>query len=405
VPVESSGIGFGALPAEAAGLLSGIDLLGGQASMQQLVPMLRSRRLLVPISRDFDLARRYDADPPELAWSVLAEQVGIEFDEAGGLLISVTDSAPDTAALIANRLVADLETLNETLRRSSASMRRDYLEGRLERVVSDLEAATDSMRAFQETHRVLSVEEEARAQVQMLGSLIGELISIEVERDVLAGTSGPEHPRVQQLDRTVEALRVEIERLAGHGSGESGEEDAGDVGADPELTRLDGEGSDGDRGASAAVATALDERIAGVLPRLSDLPQLGQRYYHLLQEVALQQKIFEVLVQQLELARMNEEWEAPAFQVLDPAVPPPLRSFPKRKSLLLLVTCLGFAAALALAVAAELAERTLASSRQDDPAGRASAELLDAIEGLPLVGGRIGRWRRQDDDPVMDQGA
>jgi uncharacterized protein involved in exopolysaccharide biosynthesis len=65
------------------------------------------------------------------------------------------------------------------------------------------------------------------------------------------------------------------------------------------------------------------------------------QYLRLRREVEIQNTVFTMLTNEYEKARIEEARDTPVVQVLDPAVPPNLRSRPKRKLLVLVGVLLG----------------------------------------------------------------
>jgi tyrosine-protein kinase Etk/Wzc len=109
------------------------------------------------------------------------------------------------------------------------------------------------------------------------------------------------------------------------------------------------------------------------------VPQPGLESVRRLRDVKYYEAIFDVLVRQLELARLDEAKEGAVIQVVDPAVPPEKKSFPKRSLIILSGTAAGFTFGLMFA----LLQGGLARI-QHNPATR---------DKLTLLGGSI--WMRK----------
>ena len=60
------------------------------------------------------------------------------------------------------------------------------------------------------------------------------------------------------------------------------------------------------------------------------LTQAGLEYVRKLRDVKYYETIFDILARQFEIAKLDEAREGAMVQVVDPAVPPDRRSFPKR---------------------------------------------------------------------------
>jgi uncharacterized protein involved in exopolysaccharide biosynthesis len=74
----------------------------------------------------------------------------------------------------------------------------------------------------------------------------------------------------------------------------------------------------------------------GAFIALSDAPTVGLEYGRLRRDALIQQKVFELLTQQLELAKIEEAKDDITFQVIDQAIPPEKRIKPKRTQNVLL---------------------------------------------------------------------
>jgi uncharacterized protein involved in exopolysaccharide biosynthesis len=107
------------------------------------------------------------------------------------------------------------------------------------------------------------------------------------------------------------------------------------------------------------------------------VPQARLEYVRRLRDVKYYEAIFDVLARQLELARLDEAKEG-AFQIVDPAVPPEKKSFPKRGVIIMSGTAAGFTFGLMFA----LLQGGLARM-QHNPATR---EKLTQLRGLIWMG-------------------
>ncbi len=71
----------------------------------------------------------------------------------------------------------------------------------------------------------------------------------------------------------------------------------------------------------------------------NQFPELSVQYIRLKRELETQQAIYALLTEQLELALLMEAKDTPSLQILDEAVPPIKRAWPKR-SLIVIMTAL-----------------------------------------------------------------
>ena len=64
-------------------------------------------------------------------------------------------------------------------------------------------------------------------------------------------------------------------------------------------------------------------------------------YVRKLRDVKYYETIFDILARQFELAKLDEAKEGAIIQVVDPAIPPDKRSFPKRTLIVIVATFVG----------------------------------------------------------------
>ncbi|HEX9220559.1 MAG TPA: GNVR domain-containing protein, partial [Gemmatimonadaceae bacterium] len=86
-------------------------------------------------------------------------------------------------------------------------------------------------------------------------------------------------------------------------------------------------------------------------------PQLGFEEGRLRRQVDLRQQVFLTLSREYETARIEEVNDTPVITVIDAAVPPPERSKPRRKVIVLLALCLGGILGVSWALGAEYIDR------------------------------------------------
>ena len=105
---------------------------------------------------------------------------------------------------------------------------------------------------------------------------------------------------------------------------------------------------------------------------LAEIPQLTIRYTQLTTDVALQERIAELLTGLYEEARIKEQKDTPTIAVLETAYPPEIKYRPRR----VLIVGLTFACSVALAVFLALFADYLADLRRSSPA---DFELLNQV--------------------------
>jgi len=304
----------GGLAAALSGQLGGLAALAGatlgaSTNAELMVGMLESRTVTDRIIDRYDLLKVYDQDLRIDAQEKLLGNLDASVDKNSGILtVSVDDHDPQRAAELANAFVAELDQLSRHLNLTEASRQRAFLEARLVEVNSDLAVAEDALRAFQEKHGTIQVDEQAKSIIDLMGQLKGQLMAAQVELGVTQRFASANSSEVDRLRTQIAEIQARIRAM------ERGEGDraAGDI----------------------------------FLPTQA-IPDLGLRYARLLREVKVQETVFELLTQQYEMTKMEEARDAPTIQLLDAAVVPERFSKPKR--MLIVVFC-GFASLFAVSV-------------------------------------------------------
>ena len=85
----------------------------------------------------------------------------------------------------------------------------------------------------------------------------------------------------------------------------------------------------------------------------------GIEYIRKYRDVKYYQAVFDLLAKQYEAAKLDEAREGPIIQVVDPAVAPDKKSFPKRSMIVLLVTFAALTISILWALISDRWERLL----------------------------------------------
>ena len=77
-----------------------------------------------------------------------------------------------------------------------------------------------------------------------------------------------------------------------------------------------------------------------ILPK-GKVPQAGIEYIRRIRDVKYNETVFEILARQFEVAKLDEAKQGALIQVVDPAIPPDRRSFPRRGLIVIMATFVG----------------------------------------------------------------
>jgi uncharacterized protein involved in exopolysaccharide biosynthesis len=180
----------------------------------------------------------------------------------------------------------------------------------------ELAKAELSLKETEEKTGIIQLDNQSRVMLQAYAELRSEVAAKQVQVQSMRSFATPENP---DLIRAQEELRA----------------------LEAQLTRFE-------RGQGGHSPTDL---------ALAKVPGAGLEYIRKLREVKYEEALFELLAKQYEAARIDEARDASVIQVLDKAVVPEKKSWPKRSLIVLAVTLFALFVAVFLAFAREQLER------------------------------------------------
>jgi tyrosine-protein kinase Etk/Wzc len=313
----------------AAALTSQLSSLGGMAALaggslglknpnDLYVGMLKSRTVEDAMVQHFGLMEEYRVRFPSDARKDFEKHATVDGSGKDGLIhISVEARSPDRAAELANGFVDQFRGLSEHLAITEASQRRLFFERQLQQAKDSLANAEEALKQTEQTTGVFQLDSQARALIESAASLRAEIAAREVQIQGMQTYATGENAALVQAQREVEGLRAQLAKLGGSESGGSGEL---------------------------------------MLPK-GRVPEAGLEYVRKLRDVKYNETIFDILARQFELAKLDEAKQGALVQVVDSAVPPDKRSFPKRTLIVVGATVLGFFIAVFLALVHAALER------------------------------------------------
>jgi tyrosine-protein kinase Etk/Wzc len=234
--------------------------------------ILRSRSVHEQVVQHFDLRRRYHVKTNEQAIRQLRDRVKVRLANDGTISVSVEDRNARSAAEIANAFLSELDRYTQRFRSARARRARLFLERRVNESEVALRTAERQLGIYQQRRGTVVLPPETRAAADAAANLMAQKATAEVELELAREYASSRSEVVQQLEARVRELRRQVGSLP-----------AG--------------------------------QIAGA---------------NLVREVAIQQQVFALLTAQLEEARIREAMDTSTIQILDIAVPPDHRSWPRR---------------------------------------------------------------------------
>ena len=310
LPPQESSSNLSSMLGNMEGLASLAGISSGNSSGALYVGMLKSRTIADKIVDQFDLMTVYDQEYRVEMYEELGKVVSVSLGGDDGIIaISVEDENPEQAAQIVNAYVGELKKLNVKINLNSASRERLFLKDRLSKVTTELHEAEENLKNFQEKSEAISLDDQARMSIEAIATLRGNLALQEVELAVLLSSQTEQSPQVKEIREGIAQLKNQVVLLERSPKGATVEDDI-------------------------------------FLPT-SAVPELGIRYARLLRALKIQEKLYELLTQQYEMAKITEAKNISTIQVLDHGVVADKKSKPNRGLIVILATfSAGFLAVL-----------------------------------------------------------
>ncbi len=234
----------------------------------------------------------------EIGRKKLSSKVNVKTSPEGIISVTVELNDRHLAADVANALVSELDKINKDKSTSRAKNSRIYIENQLKLTEKKLKKASEDLVHFQERYKAISLEEQTKTAIEKAGELKGKILAKNVELGVALQTMKPDNVNIVQLKKEIEELERQYNYLQ-----------YGD-------------------------SLKLENQKEFYIP-FADVPEVGLELANLMREVKVQETVWELLNQQYYHAKIQEARDTPTIQVLDEAVPPELRTKPKRKLLVL----------------------------------------------------------------------
>ena len=250
--------------------------------------------MLSPVVEDavidrFHLTTLYHQTHRSLMRKELESNTQILADGKTGIIsVSVTDPNPERAADIANGIVEAFEQFSSQLAITDASRRRLYFERQVTETRATLNKDEDTLRNTSAQTGMLVPEGTARALIGYEAQLREQLAAKTVELQSLKVYLSDDNPQVQVAEREVASLRQQADQLS---------------------TKNSASPSDYSNAFASSASLA---------------------YARNLRDVKTDETLYELLLKNLELAKLDEAREGNVIQVVSSAAPPDMKNGPHR---------------------------------------------------------------------------
>lgn len=223
--------------------------------------------------------------------NIVNKTVSIGNDAKSGLItISAETMDANLSAQITNSYIEHLTRFaNEPQRKKLL-----FLSEQLAQVTKDLNEAQESLKKFQDENKMFTLEEYAKSIVERMTKLQTEKFSTEVS--------------MQTQDRLMQSF-----------------------GSMPELIKLEAL-----KVAEATRIKAISDEITVTQTAMESLPKLALDFARLRVALSVKEKLFTMITEQHELAKIAIADESAAFDIIDSPLVPELKSKPKRATMVIL---------------------------------------------------------------------
>jgi capsule polysaccharide export protein KpsE/RkpR len=351
MPPDAVGGGSMGMAAMAAGMAdkagglgtAAADLLGFKSSGALFVAILKSRTVQDRLIDRFDLQKVYGCRYRVTTRKILTERTDISEDRKSGVItIELTDRERDRAQQIAKAYVDELNRVVSASAMSSAARERGFIEERMAEVKQEMDGSARALAEFSSENNTIDLKEQAKAMVDVVATVQGQLIAAQSEMKGLQSIYTEDNFRIRSAKAQISELNRQLKALDG--------DLVGAKASSPEY------------------------------PTIRQLPGLGVTYEDLYRRNKIADAVYEALVQQFELSKIEEAKDTPKVQMLDLPERPEIKSFPPRT--LILAGCLGLS--LLFACGWVIAFEQWHEIEDGDPGKRLVREMAGTIRRHPI---------------------
>jgi tyrosine-protein kinase Etk/Wzc len=269
------------------------------------IGLLNSRPIADTLILRFGLAKAYHAKNMTAARTMLKDNTKIASEKSSFIAVAVTDRDKNRAAAIANAYTEQLRVLTTSLALTEASQRRLFYEEQLKYAKEALITAELDFQQVQQRKGLVQLDAQAKSLILAIADLRAEIAARTVQLQALRSYSTENNPAVRLAETQLASLSAESSQLEQR-KASSGSPDVG----------------------------------------LQDVARAGVEYLRAEHEMQYRQVVFDLLLKQYDAARLDEAKDAAVIQVVEPAIPPDLKSSPHRAQIVLGFTVFGFLLAL-----------------------------------------------------------
>jgi uncharacterized protein involved in exopolysaccharide biosynthesis len=268
----------------------------------------------------------------------------------GLIRLSVTDGDPRRAAELANGWVEEYRRLTATLAVTEAAQRRLFFEREVSGARQDLASAEENLKQTEQRTGVLNIDGQSRAMIASAAVLRAQLAAKQVEIRAMREFAAAQNPDLVRAQQELSGIESQL----------------------------------------AAMDVASDRPDGDLAMPKGNVTQAGLDYERAMREVKYREAIYELLMRQYEVARVDEARQGALVQIVDPALVPDRPISMYRIWMVLGALLCALPLGLLAARVAEAAETLFRIRRQAGSWAEALAEAWgEANNGVTARAGRV----------------
>ena len=309
--------------AEVVSVTGGLNLPVLVTPSDVYAKMLASHTIAESIINKFQLMSLYETANFDETYEVLMSNSDFGVTAEGLVTVSAEDKSPQLAADLANAFVAMLDSVNRNIAGQRAKHNKNFIETRLSQVKQELDSSRKVFERFQIENKAVDFEQQTRLVTERAIDLKIRQAQAELEVEMAALELGRGNPKLVELKNRSRIIAKQ-------------------------LSRLENENRD-----SSFFSVPM-----------SAIPALRGKYEILYSQVKVNEKLYEILLEQRELSKIQLSENSPTISVLDQARVPSIRSRPQRTLIVVASFVFSLIMAIFMAATAEYFERLRKSSPQ-----------------------------------------
>lgn len=264
--------------------------------------LLRSRTINEPIINKFNLIKYFKKDYIDETIKVLDDVVDIR-ENFGIIEISVTLKDPELAAEIANEYINQLSLVMNNLNTVNIKSELAFIQNRLNGINATLNILSGNVIEFQEKNKVIDVEAQGELLMKSSADIESQIIVSEADLSALKQTFTGNSEKVKALESKINSLKNVLKKIKGKN-----------------MSMSDPKGNTSD----------IDLSIL-------DIPLISKNYLSITRNYKLLENIYTLLMREYEISKLKEAVKSLNIKILDRAVKPDKKSYPKRLLLLIMI--------------------------------------------------------------------